>query len=83
MQEWWQHPVTKAHRQYLADRALREADVRNIGMDADAAMIGVHAIARRYIADALSEAYTDSPEALFELITEHLASDSTEGGGDA
>ena len=83
VQEWWQHPVTKAHRSALLSRALREADVRNIAMNVPADQIGVEAIARRYVADALSSAYTESADELLEVLTEILTADSVEGGQDA
>jgi len=52
-------------------------------MNVPADQIGVEAIARRYVADALSSAYTESADELFEVLTEILTADSVEGGQDA
>ncbi len=52
-------------------------------MSVPADQIGVEAIARRYVADALSAAYAESAEELLEVLTESFTADSVEGGQDA
>jgi hypothetical protein len=52
-------------------------------MDATAEKIGVEAIARRYIADALSEAYPADADAMLAILTPDATNtDSVAGGQD-
>lgn len=71
VQEWWDNPVTVLHRNRLRKAALDRVSVHNLDTNKQTLeAIGLEALARKFEAGGILQAYDHDPEMFYQWLVE-------------